>query len=187
MCSHYRPHCCTGNARATENLSSVFQDLPLLVDAEGGAWKLKGDLRVDETLLVLPVIWTWNSQCDTERIRWCYVMFVWWCTLSPVICVPLNQSPFPRQQSEGLRLDFPQAPFLASMVGIVQDAAIMLLSLLRCFCIADKSEGGGQKGGQLHRTFSTDITKLRNLCSDPKKCKINRKYDSCLLLCWYNT
>lgn len=44
LCSHHRPHCCSGNARATENLSSVSQDLPLPVDAEGGAWKLKGDL-----------------------------------------------------------------------------------------------------------------------------------------------
>lgn len=35
---------------------SVSQDLPLPVDAEGGAWKLKGDLGVDETLLVLPVV-----------------------------------------------------------------------------------------------------------------------------------
>lgn len=94
-----------------------------------------------------------------------------------MLCVPLSQSPLPHQQSEGLRPGFPQAPFLASMVGIRQGAAVISLSLLRCFCIADKSGRGGRKEGQLHGAFSTDVTKRRNLCSDPKKCKTNRKYD----------
>lgn len=39
-----------------QKTSPLSQDLPLPVDAEGGAWKLKGDLGVDETLLVLPVV-----------------------------------------------------------------------------------------------------------------------------------